>query len=61
MNASQVPHFNYVGDSVFGVHAHLGAGVKISNLKITRDNVSLVIDGEKIDTGLRKFGAILGD
>jgi len=61
MNASQVPHFNYVGDSVFGVHAHLGAGVKISNLKITRDNVSIVIDGEKLDTGLRKFGVILGD
>lgn len=61
MDGAQVPHFNYVGDSVLGIHAHLGAGVKISNLKITRDNVTVRIEGKRIDTGLRKFGVIMGD
>lgn len=56
----QIPHFNYVGDSVLGYKAHLGAGVIISNLK--NDNSNVVVKGEeKIDTGLRKFGAIVGD
>ncbi|MBI3920366.1 MAG: hypothetical protein HY318_03020 [Armatimonadetes bacterium] len=61
MAGAQVPHFNYVGDSVLGVHAHLGAGVKISNLKITRDEVVLTVEGQKYPTGLRKFGVIMGD
>jgi NDP-sugar pyrophosphorylase family protein len=60
-NGAQVPHFNYVGDSVLGHKAHLGAGVKISNLKLTPGNVVLIHDGQPIDTGLRKFGALLGD
>jgi len=60
-NRAEVPHFNYVGDSILGFKAHLGAGVKISNLKITPGHVSLEIDGRLIDTGLRKFGALLGD
>lgn len=61
MDGAQVPHFSYVGDSIFGWKAHLGAGVKISNLKITRTPVVLTIDGQRYDTGLLKFGAILGD
>ena len=63
---AEVPHFNYVGDSIFGYKAHTGAGVKISNLKITPDpnkmnTVKVRYDGEVYDTGLRKFGIILGD
>lgn len=56
----QVPHYNYVGDSILGYKAHLGAGVIISNLKNDKSNV--VVKGiENIDTGLRKFGAVIGD
>ncbi|MBI4657534.1 MAG: UDP-N-acetylglucosamine diphosphorylase [Verrucomicrobia bacterium] len=57
----QVPHFNYVGDSVIGYQAHLGAGVKISNIKLDRTNVTVEVKGQPLDTGLRKFGALLGD
>lgn len=54
----QLPHYNYVGDSVIGNYAHLGAGAIISNLKSTKTQV--VIDGQ-IETGLRKVGGFLGD
>ncbi|HYT61602.1 MAG TPA: hypothetical protein VEL06_15600 [Haliangiales bacterium] len=60
-NHCQVPHFNYVGDSILGHKVHLGAGVKISNVKIDRSNVTVEIDGKPLDTGMRKFGALLGD
>lgn len=60
-NGCQVPHFNYVGDSILGHKAHLGAGVKISNLKITPGHVAIEWEGKLIDTGLRKFGAMIGD
>jgi len=60
-NGCQVPHFNYVGDSILGHKAHLGAGVVLSNLKVVSGNVILKHDGQAIDTGLRKFGAIIGD
>ncbi|HEY3915824.1 MAG TPA: DapH/DapD/GlmU-related protein [Verrucomicrobiae bacterium] len=60
-NNAQVPHFNYVGDSILGYKAHLGAGVKISNFKVFPGNITVEIDGEPFDTGLRKFGALLGD
>ena len=60
-NRCQVPHFNYVGDSVLGYKTHLGAGVKISNVRIVPGNVTVEIDGKPFDTGLRKFGALLGD
>jgi UDP-N-acetylglucosamine diphosphorylase / glucose-1-phosphate thymidylyltransferase / UDP-N-acetylgalactosamine diphosphorylase / glucosamine-1-phosphate N-acetyltransferase / galactosamine-1-phosphate N-acetyltransferase len=60
-NGCQVPHFNYVGDSVLGHKAHLGAGVKISNVKLVPGNIFVEIDGKPFDTGLRKFGALLGD
>ncbi|NNE90279.1 MAG: UDP-N-acetylglucosamine diphosphorylase [Verrucomicrobiales bacterium] len=53
----EVPHFNYVGDSILGHKAHLGAGVICSNVRLDRKNVK--VEGE--DTGLRKFGAIVGD
>jgi NDP-sugar pyrophosphorylase family protein len=60
-NSAQVPHFNYIGDSILGCKAHLGAGVKISNLKMTPGNIFVEVDGVPFDTGLRKFGALLGD
>jgi NDP-sugar pyrophosphorylase family protein len=60
-NHAQAPHFNYVGDSVLGHRAHLGAGVKVSNIKLDRSNVTVELDGQPFDTGLRKFGALLGD
>ena len=60
-NNCQVPHFNYVGDSILGYKAHLGAGVKISNFKIVPGNVEVEMDGIPHDTGLRKFGALIGD
>lgn len=60
-NGCQVPHFSYVGDSIFGHQAHLGAGVKISNVKLMPGNVTVEMDGLPFDTGLRKFGALLGD
>jgi len=56
-NGCQVPHFSYVGDSILGAKAHLGAGVILSNVKSVTGNVKV----EEEDTGLRKFGAILGD
>jgi NDP-sugar pyrophosphorylase family protein len=60
-NQAQVPHFSYVGDSILGFKAHLGAGVKISNLKLTPGNISVEWESQTIDTGLRKFGAMIGD
>ncbi len=60
-NHAQIPHFNYVGDSILGYKAHLGAGVKISNIKLVPGNVTVELDGVPFDTGLRKFGALLGD
>lgn len=60
-NEADVPHFNYVGDSILGHAAHLGAGVKISNLKITPGSVTVDVEGKPLDTGLRKLGALIGD
>lgn len=60
-NHAVVPHFSYVGDSILGHKAHLGAGVKISNVKLMPGNVQVMMDNAPFDTGLRKFGALLGD
>jgi len=60
-NNAVAPHFNYIGDSILGFKAHLGAGVKISNFKVVPSNVVVTVDGKVLDTGLRKFGALLGD
>lgn len=57
---SEVPHYNYVGDSILGYHAHMGAGSVTSNVKANRLNVT-VKGEEHYDTGIRKFGAMLGD
>ena len=59
-NKVQVPHYNYVGDSVLGYKAHMGAGSITSNFK--SDKTQVWVHGEEeIETGLRKFGAMLGD
>ena len=60
-NGAQVPHLSYVGDSILGRSAHFGAGVIASNLRLDGKNVCIVTDAEKRDTGLRKFGALVGD
>jgi len=57
----QTPHYNYVGDSILGYKAHMGAGSITSNVKSDRTIVHVKGEGMDIDTGLKKFGAILGD
>ena len=67
---AHAPHFSYLGDSILGMDTNLGAGTKLSNLPVNskkdpqtgkRTTIKLNIEGEIIDTGLAKFGAILGD
>ncbi len=60
-NNVQVPHYNYVGDSILGYKAHLGASALTSNVKSDKTNIVVKYDGEIIETALRKFGAIVGD
>lgn len=57
----QVPHYNYVGDSVLGYKSHMGAGSITSNVKSDKTLVVVKNGDEKIETGLKKFGAMLGD
>jgi NDP-sugar pyrophosphorylase family protein len=61
LNNAVAPHFNYIGDSILGHKAHIGAGVILSNFKSLSGNITVEIDGKPFDTGLRKFGALLGD
>lgn len=61
MDGVLAPHFNYVGDSVLGNGAHLGAGAICSNLRLDQKVVHVQLPEGTVDTGLRKFGAILGD
>ena len=60
-NKVQVPHYNYVGDSVLGYKAHMGAGSITSNVKSDKKLVVVKSADEQIETGLKKFGAMLGD
>ena len=57
----QVPHYNYVGDSILGYKSHMGAGSVTSNVKSDKTLVVVKNGEEKIETGLKKFGAMLGD
>lgn len=81
LEGSQAPHFNYVGDSVMGIHSHIGAGVILSNLRLDKRSVRVAVSGAgraegsgiagfagnagmydaRRDTGLEKFGALIGD
>ena len=58
---AQIPHFTYVGDSILGYKAHLAAGVILSNVRLDRGEVSVRYQETKIPTGLKKFGAVVGD
>ena len=60
-NKVQVPHYNYVGDSVLGYKAHMGAGAITSNVKSDKTPVTINHQGNKLETGLKKMGAMLGD
>ena len=60
-NKVQVPHYNYVGDSILGFKAHMGAGSITSNVKSDKTLVVVKNGEEKMETGLKKFGAMLGD
>ena len=58
---TQVPHYNYVGDSILGYHSHMGAGSITSNVKSDKTNVLIKSETESLETGLKKVGAFLGD
>lgn len=57
----QVPHYNYVGDSILGYGSHMGAGSITSNVKSDKKNVKVHFEDGDVETGLKKFGAVLGD
>lgn len=57
----QVPHYNYVGDSILGYYSHMGAGSITSNVKQDKSFVTIRAGEERVETGLKKFGAMLGD
>ncbi len=61
LDGAHAPHFNYVGDSVLGARTNLGAGTKLSNLRLDGGEIVLRHEGRRYSTGLRKFGAVLGD
>jgi UDP-N-acetylglucosamine diphosphorylase / glucose-1-phosphate thymidylyltransferase / UDP-N-acetylgalactosamine diphosphorylase / glucosamine-1-phosphate N-acetyltransferase / galactosamine-1-phosphate N-acetyltransferase len=60
-NQATAAHFNYVGDSVLGSNINLGAGVKCANLRLDHQSIHVLIQGERVDTRLKKLGAIVGD
>ena len=60
-DGANIPHLSYIGDSIIGYKSHLGAGAIIANTKLIRETLKVTIDGEIYDTGLMKFGAIMGD
>lgn len=60
-NKVQVPHYNYIGDSILGYKAHMGAGSITSNVKSDKTLVSINMQNKKIQTSLKKFGAMIGD
>ena len=61
LDHAKAGHFAYLGDSILGREVNLGAGTKFANLKMIKGNINLHMDGKFLDTGRRKFGAILGD
>jgi len=58
---AQIPHFNYVGDSIIGFRGHLGAGVILSNVKLDHSEITISTAEGFVPTGLKKFGAVIGD
>lgn len=60
-DGAQLPHYNYVGDSIIGYKAHMGAGAIASNLRLDKKIIVLKSDDEQMDSGLKKIGVFLGD
>jgi len=58
---SNIPHQNYIGDSIIGENCNLGAGTKVANLRFDKKNISVILNGIKFDTKRRKLGVIIGD
>jgi len=61
LNNSNIPHQNYIGDSIIGENCNLGAGTKVANLRLDKKNISVILNGKKLDTKRRKLGLIMGD
>jgi bifunctional UDP-N-acetylglucosamine pyrophosphorylase/glucosamine-1-phosphate N-acetyltransferase len=61
MDYSNVPHLNYVGDSIIGHHCNLGAGTTVANLRLDKNNIVVTLNGKKIDSKRRKLGMVMGD
>jgi bifunctional UDP-N-acetylglucosamine pyrophosphorylase/glucosamine-1-phosphate N-acetyltransferase len=61
MDHSNVPHLNYVGDSIIGQHCNLGAGTTVANLRLDKNNIIVTLNGKKIDSKRRKLGMVIGD
>jgi len=61
MSNSNIPHQNYVGDSIIGSNCNLGAGTKIANLRFDKKNIKVSLNGRKLDTGRRKLGVVMSD
>ncbi len=61
LDGVQTPHYNYVGDSILGNRAHLGAGVILSNLRLDQEAIKVMTSEGKVSTGLRKLGALMAD
>ncbi|MFP3910075.1 MAG: bifunctional sugar-1-phosphate nucleotidylyltransferase/acetyltransferase [Archaeoglobaceae archaeon] len=61
MSKSKIPHLSYVGDSIIGEDCNLGAGTKIANFRLDKEPIYVSVKGKKVNTGRRKFGAVLGD
>src|SRR5690606_26397504 len=61
LDGAQAPHFNYVGDSILGRRVNLGAGTRLSNFKNDGSVITVKVGDERVSTGMRKLGAIVGD
>lgn len=61
MPGAKIPHLSYVGDSIIGEGCNLGAGTKIANFRLDKEQIYVSVKGKKVNTGRRKFGAVLGD
>jgi len=61
MDGSKLPHLSYLGDSIVGRNCNFGAGTKVGNLRLDESNVKVYLKGRLVDTGRRKFGAVVGD
>jgi len=61
MDHSNVPHLNYVGDSIIGQNCNLGAGTTVANLRLDKKNIVITLNGKKIDSKRRKLGMVMGD